>query len=297
MRIMRKLVLPMSLFALSACNHARTQVVRPQPAPVVQKAEALSPVKPTVTNFATLGAAAESVMRMRPPILAFGEVHKVKHSGLISSMQHFARQIMPLLPKYGFHDLVMEIIPYGQAAAQEIKDYNQTGKFGPIITELLNEHPDRCGIIEIINQARDLGITLHGAHTRTLAEYYRAQRSGTLHQLIKRQLVKVIKSLRLHGKPVVVYAGSAHNRIAGDMSRSIAGAFTLKPHEFDIGLAEDIEIISDEHDSIKNWAGLIPTHGANLIIFPNSRMVALLPPSSHPVTYFDPKSPPPCPSE
>jgi len=316
MRITRRL-LPLSLLIASCAPAARppvashslapvphkiapsaSPVAKPQPAPVIQKTEppAPAPDEPTVTQYTSLASAAESVMMTRPPILAFGEAHQLQYSDFVSTAQHFARQIMPLMPKYDYRDLVIELIPKSKDASKEIEVYNTTGKLGPILETFTSWHFDRCGIAEIIIQARELGITIHGAHAPTLTEYLKEDEDGTLAQMITKRLVEEATNIRKQGKPVIVYSGAKHNNKAGDMSFSVM--VDPPSSEFDIFTAEQVDTEEKRNtvDLVNPPKRFIPYQGVSLIGFSNGKKAAILPESDDPIIYSNPSSLPPCPT-
>ncbi|MFH1389734.1 MAG: hypothetical protein ABIH56_03300, partial [Candidatus Margulisiibacteriota bacterium] len=208
----RSFVFGLTAALTTACG-VRRATQGPSSLPV--KSGPLTPAAFTrvVQSFPDLASALSLALEGRPPIAAFGEIHKLDNTTLQSTLELFARAVPPLLVRNGYHDLILEHLPAGQNITQEITQYNKTGKIGPNLNEALNLNPDSCGLLAIIEQARIFNITLHGIHAETTEEYWHLQANGEMGRVINERFIAKIKGFLARGEKIATYSGMQHNSL------------------------------------------------------------------------------------
>jgi hypothetical protein len=315
MKIIRG-ILPLSLLLLASCGPAKAirQHQTPPPAIALAKRAASPVVAPpakvelipaqTVLKFETPKAAIKHIFTSNQNIqvIAFGEIHKSKASNLTPTLDHFAKEILPVLADNQIHDVVWEHIFSGQGTQAELAAFNKTQKLGPILSQWLAFHPDYCGVIEMLRQASTLDITLHGCRASDQQEYL-AHLSAP-GSLIQKQALAAIKTLLSQDKRVAVYTGAIHNDIeplTGEGHKSyglpLRQALGKVYVEVDIYLPELIPNVDAGYLKMDNWEKLVPEKGANLVNLHNGRYILVLPRFSEPVAFEIPEKAPSCPKD
>ncbi|MBN2057576.1 MAG: hypothetical protein JW782_02115 [Candidatus Saganbacteria bacterium] len=282
MNILR--LLPLTMMLLSGCGASRAHISPPAEEPPAATVAVIAPPQTapdrTVTNYPDLRSAVASILNDSIQVVAFGEIHKKEISDLVSTMQYFAREVMPLLADQGITDLVWEHLPAGESAAAEIEAFGQTQALGPFLTHWFGYNPDLPGALEVLRQARALGISLHGCHASGTGEYY-ANRLNIVEFLNERCLA-VTQSLIEPDRRIAVYTGANHNNelpVAGQDHLSfgdeLSSQFGDGYMEIDILLPELIPATQDLLH-LDNWQELVPESGVNHIAFASGRQVIIL---------------------
>jgi len=272
---------------LTACAPMRNQVTRQQTPIPTQAATAIiePPAYPgrTVTSHESLRQAVESIITTNHQVIAFGEIHKNEVSDLVSTMQYFAREVMPLLAEQGITDLVWEHLPAGATAAAEVEAFGQSQQVGPFLTEWFGYNADLPAVLEVLQQAHALGITLHGCHASSTAEYH--ANLMNIVSFLNERCLATTQALIEPGRRIAVYAGAHHNNqfpVAGqdhlsfgdELQAQLGNAFV----EVDILLPELIPSAEDLL-RIDGWQSLAPENGATQLSFASGRQVVILPAS------------------
>jgi hypothetical protein len=297
-------LLPLTMMLLASCGSIRQQASPTQ-----------TTIQPTITivappttrdniliNYPDLRSAVSAILTNDIQVIAFGEIHKARASNLTSTMQIFAREIIPLLAEQGITDLVIEHIPSGDLASRELAEYTATGQFGPFLSRWFAYNPDYCGIIEIIRQSQASGLRLHGSHASSTEEY--RQNITELPTFLNRRLLETIQPLISEGRRIAVYSGAKHNNIvpiSGQDGRSFGQIIERQLgnsyREVDLYQPDLAAELDDQAVlSLDGLSSYIPETGVNLIersIIPRS--IIVLPRSNDPIIQQIPLEAPSCP--
>lgn len=243
--------------------------------------------QPSLSSFTDLRTAVERILAKQPRVLSFGEIHKQSFSPFPSTAEQFAA-LLPILVKNGYHDLVLESLPFGEHSQAESEAFLKTGVRGPLLTAFTEGLPDEKGIMAILNMAKDLAdkgieLKLHGIHARDLAEYEEMTRIGqaNISQSINERMLTTINDLS--GRKVVTYTGAQHNNlmpVPGEERWSNGQALKTRLGnsyaEIDLYLPELINNVPPTHLGVDCWQAYVPTMGVNQISYPNGRIVIVL---------------------
>lgn len=245
-----------------------------------------------VKSYPSLKIAMECILTPDIKVVGFGEVHKLKYSNIPSTLDHIADDIVPILSKLGFTDLILEHLPTSSPAEDEANDYHRTHKFGPALRDHYASDKDYCGIIKTFDKARSQGLWLRGCHAGSIEEqinnYYHLGR-----YINERIMEKGERILNKNGKFAFV-AGMLHNNIEPvkdeyEKNSSIGNIFRQKLGkgymEIDIFVPEFAKRVEKKWLSLDTWDRYIPKQGVKVLNFGNGRYAVILPWFPHPINY------------
>ena len=298
---------------MAACGPVRQQAVRTQTlpaktqvtviapealpitAPPITATKTVAPADYSVVRFNTLSDAVDSIITDNIRVAAFAEIHKSQNTSLVSTLQHFAPEVMPLLAAKGINDLVFEALPSGSQAEAEANK----GIFGPVLRDWYAFAPDYCGVKGTIQLARSNGIKLHGANFESVAEQHAKLNQSAV--MINERTLATAQALLAKGQRVALYNGLDHNSIEclpGLQSRCFGS--TLHDQlgsgyvEIDLLIPELAQNIDPRNIDFGDWYANIPDQGVNLITLSSGRNLIIFPRSASPVVSVFPEKAPSC---
>ena len=296
----------------TACVSTATPTVRSQPAEPGTPGEVLPAVPPpiatyqitivqppapdySVSHFDSLSAAVNSILTDNIKVIAFGEIHKNNNSTLVSTLQHFAPEVIPLLSSDHITDLILEALPYNSRAEHEAN----RGRFGAFLRDWFAYHPDYCGVLGTVTQAGAAHISLHGVHFQDLAEQY--SRLNDLSKIINERTLSAALNLLDQGRRIALYNGLDHNNINclnGNeqvcFGRTLHDKLGADYLEVDLLLPELAQNVDARNIAFPEWAENIPDQGVNLVKQESGRIIIIFPRSATPVQSQFPEQAPAC---
>lgn len=154
-------------------------------------------------------------------ILAFGYTHRELPEQR-SAVKAFSEQMIPLLARRGYKNLVLEVFPKGKPGSlieKEIAAFNRNGKIGNEMLRFV-EVDDRQNFIQLFKKAHSHGIRIHagGVNYESVFEtiWYPnfssdPKRMKRTNEEIRRNSGEAIRSLAARGKKVFSLNGCIHN--------------------------------------------------------------------------------------
>lgn len=269
-----------------------------------------SQVAPAASHQKSATAAAEEILRQNPKVrvLGFGEVNSFKSHTVKYTVERFADEILPLLARKGFKDLVLEAVLTDAAVEKDLKYFYRTGNLGFLFTPKLNRclnGRDYNGYVKLLKKARKLGVKVHPggmAWAEAQATIFRSTYSSSLKSsslaLAKRaaiyngraimKAVKKVNGLSTAGKRVAFYAGYLHNNVRAQNNTGFASSIYLGiPLRSKLGNAyAEVDLFvpyavrkegAAPYIGLQNWSKYVPRGGANLLKMNNGRYVILYP--------------------
>ena len=253
---------------------AQTFISAPQTAESPEISAEKTQSYPTYKAFPSAGAALKYLLQVyQPQILGFGEFHNEYDLDFDSTSQRFAQEVIPVLKKSGFNDLVLEFIPDDPIADAELKYFKKEGKLSkehtPNLIKWLGEF-DRKGIRKIYEMANNLN--LYGGNL-SLPEVKAADE-----RILKRDQAEIIAErvrnkselLLKKGRKVATYTGLYHNDInpeKRDENISFGNSLSEKYNylEIDLIVPEIFKAYSGEIREKSLYSSLTPKSGVLLI--------------------------------
>jgi len=262
-----------------------------------------SPVKSQ--RFSSASEAVNHLIKSHDPqIIAFGEFHNEFSQGFVSTSEHFANDIMPILPGNNFRDLIHEFIPADPIAYAELDIYKRTGRIDAENTPFLHRLTtgfDGRGALKLLEQSTATGINLHGcnlsfaqeeAMNNTITDtdsngviriYMR--RMGNKKMIIRDQTVKRAGALLRQRRKVALYTGLSHNDLhptPRTEKTSFGRAFAADYEYLEIDLipGDLFQLYPREFYEKQLYLHLVPRKGVLLIQRGEKSFTILLPFSS-----------------
>jgi hypothetical protein len=260
-------------------------------APKVLKAEAQG--FPTYKTFPTAGAAVKYLIKkINPDYISFGEFHQEYDMQLTSTSERFAEEIISVLKKNKFHDLVIEFAPDDPRADAELRTYKETGKLSgkhtPILIEWMWLSNDAKGIGKLYEKATEMN--LYGSNLSL--DEKEDEKKGKISKRnasikVKTRTQKKVDGLLKKGKKVVSYGGFYHNDIKpdpGEKEISFGPYFKRKCSylEIDLIVPEIFEAFPKIFKEKRLYRNLVPEKGVLLIQESKREFIMLFPYSVKP---------------
>ncbi|KPJ64629.1 hypothetical protein AMJ44_12475 [candidate division WOR-1 bacterium DG_54_3] len=222
------------------------------------------------------------------PILLFGYTHREKPAHP-SAIAVFTKEILPVMKKRGYRDLVIEVFPAGEPddpIEQELKQFNATGKIGEEMLKFINVL-DGSNFVLLLWTAHKLGIQIHSGGVD-----YATREETVLHsdfvlgnsEAFKKANEQIVKNaqtkiLGLHKQKRKVFAlnGCLHNDLDPLPEKAFQsfGAPLVKdtPNVLEIDLViPELSLRKSYYKDLaltkiqkKNWRNFVPKQGVKLV--------------------------------
>ncbi|MFA6549194.1 MAG: hypothetical protein WCT39_04610 [Candidatus Margulisiibacteriota bacterium] len=191
----------------------------PGPAPVTPSSvcRLQQPIDFTSTTD-VLDSIDSSFSGMTRPHLALGYIHR-SEGNQPSAVALVARDIIPWLAGHNYHDLVLEILPRGEAGSRiaiEIDEFNRTGAIGREMSCFINVF-DRTNFEALLVAAHNNGICIHAGGINYSPSALATLRDPSATARIAREIAanstQAIQALQARGRNSVSLNGLEHNDI------------------------------------------------------------------------------------
>lgn len=259
------------------------------PAPQVSKGLKAEPQSfPTYKAFPSAGAAVKYLIKKTDPdYIGFGEFHQEYDLQFTSTSERFAEEIIPVLKRNSFQDLVIEFAPDDPGADAELEILRETGKLSgqhtPILIEWMWLSNDAGGIGKLYEEAK--GMKLYGSNlSLTEKEDEKKGKISTRNASIrvKTRTQKKVDGLLKNGKKVVSYGGFYHNDVNPDPEeKEISFGPYFKRNcsylEIDLIVPEIFEAFPKMFKEKRLYRNLVPRTGVLLIQESKREFVLLFP--------------------
>jgi hypothetical protein len=262
------------------------------PDPVVTAAASQKASEPeTVTRYPSVGVAVKEVLKRKPQVIGFGEIHPEEGFDYKSTKAVFTDEVLPIMAAKGFRILVLEHLLNDPRIETELKLFYSrkielNEKQAPIIWGNSN-YTDKGDFIRILYRCRSLGIRVHPGGM-TVPEANETTKNPSYKQdaeLVQKAenhnnkgLIRSIDDL-LKKNPKIrlaFYGGIDHNdrKNNGKDGAGHYAARRLAKRYFEVDLIAACEKkVIDQKVEVRNWERISPQNGAAAVDRGNSRII------------------------
>jgi hypothetical protein len=238
-----------------------------------------------ITIAASSTEVINSVLRLNPSVIAFGEIHPANDS-YTPTITRFAREILPTLASHGIRDLILEALPNDPVVETELASFYRTGLLSRQQTPQLwasIQGVDREGYRQLLFSARRLGVRIHGGGASISQAYATIRRRDYLQRddlqalavrYIRDNTLSKANQLLDQGRRIAIYSGFLHNNLTlsqEDISRSRSFGPQLAARATrDLGRYIEFDLIlpysfPNHYIDLANWQELLPQRGVTSI--------------------------------